>query len=223
MMPGRLAGCVAWRGEDWPSCQAARRSLRAFQASPRQFKSNVRGQPCLSACLRSVVSTDGQSAFADGPVACEQTGLVTTAILDQCCLNRWAIPRKCSDANAPVAERAKAEVHPIALSGCVCESAVASDFHRCHATARRRSSTPIKLMRSPAAHATQYRHQGDKRVRRFRTESGLGAAQEALLQLMQAASAAFIKKDAAARGEAACAMSRNRPEFSYPDGSAAWP
>ncbi|HET7330557.1 hypothetical protein, partial [Dyella sp.] len=32
------------------------------------------------------VSIDGQSAFADGPVACEQTGLVTTAILDQCCL-----------------------------------------------------------------------------------------------------------------------------------------
>ncbi|HET7332558.1 hypothetical protein, partial [Dyella sp.] len=31
-------------------------------------------------------STMRQSAFADGPVACEQTGLVTTAILDQCCL-----------------------------------------------------------------------------------------------------------------------------------------
>jgi len=34
------------------------------------------GRPCLSACLRSIVSTDGQSAFADGPVACEQTGPV---------------------------------------------------------------------------------------------------------------------------------------------------
>ena len=31
------------------------------------------GRDCLSACLRSAVSTDGQSAFADGPVACEQT------------------------------------------------------------------------------------------------------------------------------------------------------
>ena len=59
------------------------------------------GPPCLSTCLRSVVSTDSQSAFlapqsrahpcalpayADGPAACEQTGRVTTAILIQCCL-----------------------------------------------------------------------------------------------------------------------------------------
>jgi len=76
MMPGRLAGCVAWRGEDWPSCQAARRSLRAFQASPHHFQF-IRLGPALSVrCLRSVVSTDSQSAFADGPVAREQTGLV---------------------------------------------------------------------------------------------------------------------------------------------------
>jgi len=43
---------------------------------PIIFNSIGWGQPCLSACLRSVVSTDSQSAFADGPVACEQTGLV---------------------------------------------------------------------------------------------------------------------------------------------------
>src|ERR1700751_1186898 len=86
MMSGRLAGCVAWRREDWPSCQAARRSLRAFQTSPHPVELNMLGPPCLSACLRSAVSTDGQSAFADGPVAFEQTGGGTTAILIQCCL-----------------------------------------------------------------------------------------------------------------------------------------
>jgi len=47
MMPGRHAGCVAWRGEDWLSCQAARRSLRAFQASPHHFQFNRLG-PALS-------------------------------------------------------------------------------------------------------------------------------------------------------------------------------
>ena len=55
---------------------------------PIALNSTCWGQPCLSACRRSAVSTDNQSAFADGPVACEQTGLVTTAILNQCCLKR---------------------------------------------------------------------------------------------------------------------------------------
>lgn len=35
------------------------------------------GCPCLFTCLRFIVSTDGQSAFDDDPVACEQTGAVT--------------------------------------------------------------------------------------------------------------------------------------------------
>jgi hypothetical protein len=35
------------------------------------------GRLCLSAYLRPIVSTDGQSAFADGPVVCEQTEPVT--------------------------------------------------------------------------------------------------------------------------------------------------
>jgi hypothetical protein len=89
----KLAGCVAWRREDWPSCQAARRSLRAFQTSPHHFEFNLLG-PALSVRMPQVpVSTDNQSAFADGPVACGQTGLVTTAILDQCCLNPYkALP-----------------------------------------------------------------------------------------------------------------------------------
>jgi len=30
----RLAGYVAWRREDWLSCQAVRRSLQAFWSSP---------------------------------------------------------------------------------------------------------------------------------------------------------------------------------------------
>jgi len=34
MMSRRLAGCAARRREDWPSFQVARRSLRAFRASP---------------------------------------------------------------------------------------------------------------------------------------------------------------------------------------------
>jgi len=34
MMFRRPAGCVAWRREDWPSCQAARHILRAFWTSP---------------------------------------------------------------------------------------------------------------------------------------------------------------------------------------------
>jgi hypothetical protein len=60
---------------------------------PITLNSTSWGQPCLSACCRSAVSTDNQSTFAGGPVACEQTGLVTTAILDQCCLKtRTATP-----------------------------------------------------------------------------------------------------------------------------------
>jgi len=86
MMSGRLAGCAAWRREDWPSCQAARRSLRAFQTSPHRVEFNLLG-PALSVRMPQVlVSTDSQSAFADGPAPCEQTGRVTTAILIQCCL-----------------------------------------------------------------------------------------------------------------------------------------
>jgi hypothetical protein len=67
-------------------CRVARRSLRAFQTSPHHFEFNLL-EPALSVRMPQVpVSTMRQSAFADGPVACEQTGLVTTAIRDQCCL-----------------------------------------------------------------------------------------------------------------------------------------
>ncbi len=34
MLSRRPTGCVAWRREDWPSWQAARRSLWAFWTSP---------------------------------------------------------------------------------------------------------------------------------------------------------------------------------------------
>lgn len=51
------------------------------------------GPPCLSACLRPAVSIDHQSASADGPAACGQTGRVTMAILNQRCpkasLSKW--------------------------------------------------------------------------------------------------------------------------------------
>ncbi|QAU24263.1 type IV pilus modification protein PilV [Dyella sp. M7H15-1] len=50
-------------------------------------KYHRRHQPCLSASLRSAVSIDSQSTFAVGPMACEQTGLVTAVILIQRCLN----------------------------------------------------------------------------------------------------------------------------------------
>jgi hypothetical protein len=64
-------------------CRVARRSLRAFQTSPHHFEFNMLG-PALSVRMPRVpVSPDGQSAFGDSPVACEQTGLVMTAILNQ--------------------------------------------------------------------------------------------------------------------------------------------
>jgi len=44
---------------------------------PSTLNSMRWGRNCLSACLRSAVSTDGQSAFVDGHVACEQTVTVT--------------------------------------------------------------------------------------------------------------------------------------------------
>lgn len=47
------------------------------------FEIHGLGTPCLSAGLRSVGSTDSQSAFADDPVAREQTGRVTTVIPGQ--------------------------------------------------------------------------------------------------------------------------------------------
>lgn len=69
-MSKRLAGCVAQRRSDWPSVQAARRSLRAFWTSPYGPALSVR-------ILRPIVSTDSQSAFADGPAACERIEPVT--------------------------------------------------------------------------------------------------------------------------------------------------
>lgn len=77
MMSRRPAGCVARRREDWLSCQAARRSLRAFWTSPYWFNFDTLGRCCPSACLRPIVSTDRQSAFTDGPVACRRTATVT--------------------------------------------------------------------------------------------------------------------------------------------------
>jgi len=76
MMPGRLAGCVAWRREDWPSCQAKRRSLRAFQASPHHFQF-IRLGPALSVRMPSVRRLDRQPVcLRRRPGGCEQTGLV---------------------------------------------------------------------------------------------------------------------------------------------------
>jgi len=43
MTSRRPAGCAARRREDWPSCQAARRSLRAFWTPPRRFDSTCGG------------------------------------------------------------------------------------------------------------------------------------------------------------------------------------
>jgi len=67
MMPGRPAGWVAWRGEDWPSCQAARRSLRAFQASPHHFQFNRFGASPV--CPHAFGPPSRQTASLPSPTA----------------------------------------------------------------------------------------------------------------------------------------------------------
>ena len=42
-MSRRFAGYGAWRREDWPSCQAARHSLRTFWTSSNHLKFNLLG------------------------------------------------------------------------------------------------------------------------------------------------------------------------------------
>ena len=56
-MSRRPAGCVVRRREDWPSCQVARRSRRAFWTSPHRFEFKTLG-PALSVRIPSVRRLD---------------------------------------------------------------------------------------------------------------------------------------------------------------------